>query len=380
MKKILYLVTEDWYFRSHRLALAEAALRQGYEVHVVTRTGEYAAEIAETGFNFHPLSMSRSIGSLSGELGTFVELCRYYRNIKPDLIHHIALKPVLMGSVAAWITRVPVVVNSYTGLGFLFISDSLFSRIFRHVMLPVLSLLLKGRRYYSIVQNSDDRALLTKAGLINDERTALIRGSGVDTGTFSCSPECKAEQPVVLFASRLLKDKGILEFIDAVRQLRDKNVQARFVVVGDVDGGNPTSIDPGLIRHWVADGLIEWWGHRADMHNVFSQVHIVCLPSYREGLPKVLLEAAACGRPLVTTDVPGCREVVCDGVNGILVQARDSTGLAEAIHKLIGSPGLRRQMGQAGRKIVMDNFDMERINSETTALYGKLMASSDQKS
>lgn len=372
MKKILYVVTEDWYFWSHRLSLAEAAQRQGYEVHVVTRPGEYAKQIAAKGFIFHPLFMNRGIGSLLDEIGTFFRLYRYYRELAPDLVHHIALKPVLMGSCAATIARIPAVINSYTGLGFLFISDSRFASIFRKFILPLISPILRSKRFYSIVQNQDDLSLLEKSGLIEPARTVLIPGSGVDTNLYTCSKEYETDKPVVLFASRLLRDKGIHEFIEAVRLLRNRNISARFVVAGDTDSGNPTSIRNSEVIEWVNQGLIEWWGYRDDMHYVLRESHIVCLPSCREGLPKILIEASASGRAIITTDVPGCREAVREGVNGLRVPVKDVVRLAAAIERLLSDSELRISMGEQGRKMVEELFDMEKVNSATLDLYGKL--------
>lgn len=373
MKKLVYLVTEDWYFCSHRLALALAARQAGFEIHVITNAGESADQILSIGLILHPLTMHRAIGSPLRELATLIKLILLYRRIRPDLIHHVSLKPVIYGSVAAWLTGVPRVVNAYTGLGYLFISDSRLARIFTSVIAPLMSVIMKNSRSHSVVQNSDDEKVLLKLGLIQASRTTLIRGSGVDTKQFYYEPEVTTDRPVVLFASRLLKDKGILEFIEAARTLKDTMTTARFVVVGTSDEANPASIDPAILNESVANGIVEWWGQRDDMCDVFKQSHIVCLPSYREGLPKVLLEAAACGRPIVTTDVPGCREVVVDGINGFLVPVRESAGLADAIQRLLASPELRRQMGEAGRKRVVQNFDVDKVNAVTIEVYNRLL-------
>jgi len=377
-RKIIYLVTEDWYFWSHRLSLAEAARKQGHEVFVITNPGEFADRIVSKGFTLFPLALHRSVGSPFRELGAVIKLIRLYKGIKPDLVHHVALKPVILGSFAAWLAGVPHVVNAYTGLGHLFIFDSWTSRFFMSIVAPLMSVILKGKRFHSIVQNSDDEKQLLKLGLVNAKHVSLVRGSGVDTTEFKYSPEPVTDSPVVLFASRLLKDKGIIEFIEAAKLLKRNGTSARVVVVGELDEANPTSISKTELNAWIDQGIIEWWGYRDDMGEVFRQVHIVCLPSYREGLPKVLLEAAACGRPVVTTDVPGCRDIVIDGINGFLVPAKDHVSLAEAIHRLIESPDLRKKLGSAGRKRVVENFEIDIVNSATIGLYNKLLLAQDQ--
>jgi glycosyltransferase involved in cell wall biosynthesis len=378
-KKILYLVTEDWYFWSHRLALAEDAKREGYTVYIVTNQGRHAASLAVKGFILLNLKIHRSIGSPKNEISTVFKLVKLYKHIKPDLVHHIALKPILIGTIAAWLSRVPAVVNAYTGLGYLFISNTLNSRIFNYMVVPFLALIMRNKRFFSIVQNPDDQAVLNNMKLIQSDRSFLIKGSGVDIEKFTFSREPDSESPIVLFASRLLKDKGIIEFIEAVKSLRERNVAARYVLVGNRDGANPTSISEEDLQEWIDQGIIEWWGYREDMADVFRQVHIVCLPSYREGLPKVLLEAAASGRPIVTTDVPGCREVVLDGVNGLLVPVRDHEKLADALQTLIGSPSLRVRMGSAGRARVVDNFSIHRVNQATLDLYNMLLSDDNGK-
>ncbi len=373
LKKIVYLVTEDWYFCSHRRQLAEAVQQAGFTVSVITRAGVFADRVRRRGFDLYPLDLHRSLGSPLRESGTIYRLVGLYRQIKPDLVHHVGLKAIIVGSLAAWIARVPRVVNAYTGLGHVFMADSLLPRFARYAVMPLTSVFLRGKRINSIVQNPDDEKLLLKHRLIHADRTSLIRGSGVDIDKFRYIAEPVTEQPVVLFASRLLRDKGIMEFAAACRVLQSRGVRARFVIVGKPDKDNPTSIDETEVCEWVDEGLVEWWGYRDDMSEAFEQANLVCLPSYREGLPKVLLEAAACGRAIVTTDVPGCREVVINGLNGFLVPARDHNRLADAIERLLGDPDMRRSMGKAGRQRVVENFTLEAVNTATIKLYNRLL-------
>jgi glycosyltransferase involved in cell wall biosynthesis len=342
-------------------------------VFVLTREGDFANKIKENGFTLVPITIPRSITSPIKDLCAIIKLVSYFNKIKPDLIHNIALKPVLSGSIAAWFARVPVVINFYTGLGYVFISESLSIRVVRSVLIPLVRLFLRSSRIYSIVQNSDDEKILTTYGLIRKDSLSMIRGSGVDIEKFKYTEETCDTPVIVIFPARFLKDKGIYEYIDAVRILRETNPTVRFVMAGDTDMGNPTSITKEILLNWINEGVVEWWGYSDNMEKTLSQVNIVCLPSYREGLPKVLLEAASCGRAIVTTDAPGCREVVEDGVNGLIVPAKNSIKLAEAIEKLIIAPKLRKQMGKSGREMVIQNFDMQKINMETTDLYNWLL-------
>jgi glycosyltransferase involved in cell wall biosynthesis len=373
MKKIVYLVTEDWYFCSHRLDLAKAAKAQGYKVYVITRAGALADKIRENGFVLIPIMIPRGIASPIRELNIIIELVKHYKNIKPDLVHHIALKPIMSGSIAARFAKVPRVVNTFAGLGNIFISESNFTKVIRFIFISIMRLVLHTKSVFSIVQNNDDAFILNELGVINKKRTLVIPGSGVDTKKFSLTTESIDSPVVVLFASRLLKDKGIYEFIGAARLLRQKNLQISFVLVGDRDESNPTSISEEELLAWINEGVIEWWGYRDDMEKVLAQVHLLCLPSYREGLPKILLEAASRGRAIVTTDVAGCRDVVKDGVNGLLVPVKNTLDLANAIEKLATTPALRSQMGKSGSERVKKHFNLLNINLKTIDLYNELI-------
>jgi glycosyltransferase involved in cell wall biosynthesis len=340
---------------------------------VLTREGAFANKIKEKGFTLIPNTISRSITSPIKDLCSTINLVRYFNKIKPDLVHNIALKPVLSGSIAAWFARVPVVINSYAGLGHAFTSESFALRVLRTMLIPFVRLFLRSSSIHSIVQNSDDEEILLAYGLIKKDSLSMIRGSGVDTEKFKYTEETCDTSEIVIFPSRFLKDKGIYDYIDAVRLLRERYPKVRFVMAGDTDMGNPTSITKDELLGWIKEGIVELWGYSDDMEKTLSKVNIVCLPSYREGLPKVLLEAASCGRAIVTTDVPGCREIVKDEVNGLIVPAKNSIKLAEAIEKLIVAPKLRKQMGESGRERVIQNFDIQRINMETTDLYNALL-------
>lgn len=369
--KLLFVVTADWYFCSHRLILARVAKSKGFDVVVVTRVMNHGKQIEEEGFKLIPIGMERSGKSLLKEIVTLWELIGIYKNERPDIVHHVAMKPVLYGSFAALITRVPHVVNALTGMGYMFISSKREAILLRKIVSSAFRILLNRPNSRVILQNPDDQHLMVQSGILNSERIVLIRGSGVDTMEFSPTPEPSGMLTVVL-ASRLLWDKGVGEFVEAARILCKKGVSARFVLVGDTDPENPAAVPTSQLEDWNRSGIVEWWGRRDDMPHIFSESHIVCLPSYREGLPKVLLEAAACGRAIVTTDVPGCREIVRQGENGLLVPVRDSSALAEALHRLIEDPVLRRHMGENARKIALAEFSVEKVVADTLALYQQL--------
>ncbi|HEX6949437.1 MAG TPA: glycosyltransferase family 4 protein [Nitrospira sp.] len=369
--KLLFVVTEDWYFVSHRLALAAAAQAAGFEVVVATRVGRHGEAIRAAGLRLVPFGLARTYGNPLREI---LALVRLYRRERPDIVHHVALKPIMYGAVAARLARVPAQVNAVVGLGWLFTSAKGVMRLIRPAARWTLALLLRTRSSLTIVQNPDDRALLIRSHL-PESRIRLIRGAGVDTTVFAPAPEPAGPVCVVL-AARMLWDKGVGEFVEAARLIRQAGVEARFALVGDPDPDNPASVPEAVLRSWHGQDGIEWWGRRDDMPSVYHAAHIACLPSYyREGLPKVLLEAAACGLPLITTDAPGCREVVRDGDNGILVTPRDAQSLARAIGRLIEDEKLRHTMGKRGREIILKDFSSELVVRETLGIYRELVAS-----
>lgn len=372
-RRILYFVTEDWYFCSHRLPLAIAAKEAGFEVSVVTRVRSHGDQIKKSGINLIPLELSRRSINPLNELGVINRLISIYRTVKPDIVHHVALKPVLYGTIASTLTNVPHVINALAGLGILFSSKSYKVRILRPFIKIVFRILLNRKNYRMILQNPDDMKLMCDMRIVNKERIALICGSGVDTKMFSSQPE-RPGQINVLLASRLLWDKGVREFVIAAEHLERLGVNARFIIAGKGDPENPTSIPDSQLRDWHNKGVIDWLGHRNDMPALLAQSHIICLPSYYgEGVPKILIEAAACGRAIITTDTPGCREIVRNGENGLLVPIKDSPKLADAIKKLIEDDHLRQKMGKRGRQIVENEFSLEKINTETLSLYYQIL-------
>lgn len=370
-KKLLFLVTEDWYFCSHRLPPARAAQAAGYEVVVATRVANRGAEITAEGFRLVPIGLRRRSRNPFREIAAIAEIVQLYRRERPDIVHHVALKPVLYGSLAALLVRRPAVVNALAGMGFLFTSSSRLVTLLRTVVSRVFRVLLNAGRNVLILQNPDDVTMLVSGGLVTASRVRLIRGSGVDIERFRPTPE-PAGSPVVMLASRMLWDKGVGEFVSAAGALRARGIAARFVLVGDGDADNPASIPDAQLKAWHDSGVVQCWGRCDNMPAALAEAHIVCLPSYREGLPKVLLEAAACARPLVATDAPGCREIVRDGENGLLVPLRDAASLADAIERLVGDRALRLRMGEKGRQMVESEFSEEKVAQQTLAVYREM--------
>ena len=372
-KKIIYLVTEDWYFCSHRLSLAVAAKNTGFEVIVVTRVKNHRDEIERNGIKIINIDFHRRSKNIFKMFMTIRQIINIYIQERPLLVHHISLKPVVLGTVASLITRVPFVVNALTGLGSVFVSESLIVKTIKIILVePILNILFSNNTWI-ILQNIDDKKRLKLLGVISESRSVLIRGSGVNTSQYINTPE-KDGDPIVVFASRMIKHKGVAEFVAAAESLKKEKVNAKFVLVGDTDPGNPSSYTKDTLFKLQEEGIVEWWGYRKDMSDIFKNAHIICLPSlYGEGLPKVLLEAAASGRPIIASDIPGCREIVRDGENGILVPAKNTEALAKAIRDLINDKSMRQKMGDRGREIVENEFSTEIINSQTLELYQKII-------
>lgn len=366
---ILFFVTEDWYFCSHRLALALAAQKAGYKVSVATRVREHGELITSHGLRLIPLQLSRhSLNPLRG-LFLLLRLIKILREESPDILHNVSLKPVFYGSIAARFSKTRKVINALTGLGYLFSSRNWKARLVRPLVENIFRWIWNRPNTQIIFQNPDDQELFIRRKMITEDRAVLIRGSGVDMNQFTPTPEPEGP-PTVLLASRMLWDKGVGVFVEAARLLAGRNVSARFVLAGSCDTSNPMAIPLSNLEEWNRSGVIEWWGHRADMNEVFHASHMVCLPTtYGEGVPKVLIEAAACGRAIIATDVPGCREIVLNGQNGILIPPKNPRVLAGAIQKLIEDPALRQKMGETGRHIALSEFSSEQVIAQTLPIY-----------
>lgn len=367
---LLFVVTEDWYFVTHRLALAVAAREAGYEVAVATRPGRLAPMIEAAGIRLIPLSISRAFGNPLREIMVLASL---YKRERPALVHHVALKPVAYGTLAALLAGIPAWVNAVAGLGGRLSSRSGVRGWLRTVLRWMLAWLLDRDRSLTIVQNPDDRAALLDSG-VPPSRVRLIRGAGVDTTVFRPGTTNAAE-PVVMLVSRMLWDKGVGAFVAAARRIHAAGSNARFVLVGGADAGNAGSIPQAQLQAWHDEGVVEWWGHRDDIAAAYANASIACLPStYGEGIPKSLLEAAACGLPIVTTDGPGCREVVEHERNGLLIPAHDVEALVAALQFLVGNPEKCAQYGQYSRVKAEREFSAPTVYAQTLAVYGEVLA------
>ena len=375
-RKLLFVVNVDWFFLSHRLPIALAAMQQGYQVHIATGLTDRLDELQRNGLVVHPLALDRSSAGLGSAWRTMVQLWQIFRAVRPDVAHLVTIKPVLLGGLVARLAGVPAVVAAVSGLGFVFVAKGVKASARRLLVVALYRFALGHHNLRVIFQNPDDRASLARLAHLPGRKVSMIRGSGVDLTQYDVMP-MPPGMPVVVLAARLLADKGVLEFVEAARLLKQRGCNARFVLVGTVDTANPTSFTDAEVSAWMHDGVVEWWGHRADMPQVLAAAQVVVLPSYYgEGLPKVLIEAAACGRVVVTTDHPGCRDAIDPGVTGVLVPVRNAVALADAIATLINDPLLCKVMGDAGRALAEKAFDVRQVVAAHLQIYQELTAKS----
>ncbi|MBN2386537.1 MAG: glycosyltransferase family 4 protein [Anaerolineales bacterium] len=364
--KALFFANTDWYLYNFRLPLLKAVQERGLEVVLVCPPGEYLARLEEQGFRCEGVSLSRSGMNPLAEAATIFRLVRLYRRERPALAHHFTVKCVLYGSLAARLNRVATVVNAVTGLGYVFTGGGWRKHLLQTLVANLYRLILGGSQV--VFQNPDDRQAFLDRRLVRAGATHLIQGSGVDVSAFRARP-LPGGVPLVVLAARMLWDKGVGEFVAAARALKAQGLEARFALVGDTYDGNPAAVPSVRLQAWAEEGVVEWWGWQEDMPAVYAGAHIVCLPSYREGLPRSLIEAAACGRAIVATDVPGCRQAVRAGQTGLLVPPREVPPLAAALATLLLDRSLCREMGAAGRLLAEQEFSTDRVIHETLAVY-----------
>jgi len=376
-KRLLFFVNDAGFFVSHRLPLALAARAAGYEVHVATAPSDAVAEIVVHGIPHHAVELSRSGVNPLAEVRSFLQVIGLLRRLRPQLVHLVTVKPVLYGGIAARLTGVPAMVAAISGLGDAFAAQTVRARLVRPLVRLAYQVALGHKLQRVIFQNPSDRDTLSKAVGLSAEEQVMVRGSGVDLHVYRPEPE-PGGVPVVTFASRLLRTKGIHEFVAAARWLRATGVTARFQLVGDVDPGNNSSVSAAEIAAWRTEGVVQVLGQRSDVPAIFAASNLIVLPSYYgEGLPKVLVEAAACGRAVVTTDMPGCRDAVEPGKTALLVPPRDATALGEAIRVLVTDPVRRRAMGAAARALAERDYALEQIVSTHLAMYHDLLGTDE---
>ncbi|WP_407363168.1 glycosyltransferase family 4 protein [Pseudomonas luteola] len=373
-KRLLYVVNDLKFFISHRLAIAKMAKDKGYEVHVAAMPNPAQAVLKEHGFIFYALPLNRSGRNPFLELWCLISIWWLFWKVRPSIVHLVTIKPVLYGSIASRFSPVKGVVAAISGLGYVFLAKGYKAGLVRFLVSLLYKVALGRKRLIVIFQNESDRNVFFEKNIINYKRTVLIKGSGVDLNVFSPKPEPKGEKTVV-FAARLLKDKGVVEFFDAISILESRSVKANYLIAGDIDPGNPTSLTKMELGRLCQGKPVSVIGYRSDMPEVFENCHLVVLPSYREGLPKVLAEAAASGRAVVTTDVPGCRDAIEPGISGLLVKVKDAQDLANAIAKVITNETLRVSMGHAGRRLAEQEFAIEKIVSQHLDVYEELAQS-----
>lgn len=378
-KKFLLYANTEWYLYNFRRSLAESLRAEGHDVLLLSPPGPYGGRLIELGFDWRPAPMQRLSLNPWRELQLLHWLWRLVREERVDLVHGFTIKCAVYGSLAARLAGDRARVGAVAGMGYVFISTSLKARLLRPLVRVLLRLALGGQRARLILQNADDAALSQQAGLVAPERMRLIAGSGVDCRRFSPDPDPadvdygRAEAFRVLLPARMLWDKGVAELVEASRLLQAQGRAVEVWLAGLPDPGNPAAIPEAQLRAWEQQGLLRWLGHVEAMPALFRAVDLVALPSYREGLPKGLIEAAACGLPLVTTDVPGCRAVVTHEVDGLLVPARDAAALAAAIARLMDDAPLRARLAAAARAKALAQFDERIVIEQTLAVYQELL-------
>lgn len=373
--KVLLFANTEWYLYNFRRSLALALQAAGHEVLLTSPDGPYGAKLRELGLRWLPLPMERRSLNPLREARLLLRLWRLMRDEQIDVVHGFTIKSAIYGSLAGRLARVKLRISAVAGMGYVFTGRDLRAQLLRPLVRRLFRLALNGDDVRLILQNYDDHLLFRKAHVIDLERIRLIPGSGVDCERFAPveRPPAEPDAPLrVLLPARLVWDKGLAEFVAAARMLQALGAPVEMLLAGAGDEGNPTSVPESTVRGWVAEGVIRRLGHVEDMPALYASVDVVALPSYREGLPKGLVEAAACGLALITTDVPGCRDVVTDGVDGLLIPVRDAQALAEAIVRLQADPALRRRLGTAARAHVLAAFDERLVIDRTLAVYGEV--------
>ena len=372
--KVLFYANTDWYLYNFRLALLKAVSELGHDVVLVSPPGKYGPKLQTENLRWCPLPLNRRALSPLSEFPHLLRLRAIFKQEQPDLVHNFTIKCAVYGSIVAWTIGSPAVVNAITGLGHVFSQKSSIPNLLGPFVRLCLRISCASSRCRVILQNKGDFDSFVAERLVKAKRARLIRGSGVDISQLRPRVRNKSDSsPMVLFASRLLKAKGIVEFVKAARIMKERGNSCRFVIAGAIDLGNPGTVLESELSEWQSWGCVEFLGHRDNIPDLLSEASIVVLvSSYGEGIPRILIEGAACGLPLITSDQPGCREIVEDRVNGLVVPVGDETALVSAISYLLENPAERQRMGMNGRKRVLAEFNVERVIDETFQVYREL--------
>ncbi len=372
-RRVMFLVTEDWYFCSHRLPVARALKAAGYEVAVACRVNTDGKKITDEGFALYPLALSRRSLNPFHLIAAVWRIRRAYKIFRPDVVHHIALKPVVLGAIAARFAGVSHTISAIAGLGYVFSARRLKAQILRPLLTSLLRRLLGGPGKHVIVQNDDDRHALIARGIIKSDQLTVIRGSGVDPDRFTPTPEPVGPVRAVMVA-RMIREKGVIEMVASARILKTRGMKIRMTLAGEPDRENPNAIPEAELAAWHAEGIVEYLGRVDDVPALWAASHIAVLPSYYgEGVPLSLIEAAASGRPLIAADGPGLRDITLPGETGILVPPRDAEALADAIGQLANDAELRARLGAGARRLAESNFSIAQVQAATLEVYRQLL-------
>jgi glycosyltransferase involved in cell wall biosynthesis len=368
-KKLLFILNDAHYFISHRLDIALEAQKKDYKVHIATHDIENHQLIKKYGFEFSPIKLSRSGVNIFKELSSFYELYKLLKKIKPDVLHLVTIKPVIYGSIIARIIKLPKVVAAIPGLGHIFTAEKTPNTLLKFLVTCLYKIALYQSNTHVIFQNNDDHNEFLNLNIINSYQAHIINGSGVNLTEYKFTKENASSSKIIVMACRILQHKGILEFIEACEILTKKNIKAKFILAGKFDLQNPSFIKEETLKNLIKNTTISFIGFQENTYKLFKSAHVVVLPSYREGLPKVLSEAAACGRAIITTNVPGCKDAIIPGVTGLLVPPKNAHALAEAIEFLIKNDALRISMGNKARQFAEKQFNIDNIVKQHLDIY-----------
>ena len=372
MKKVfIYLVNVDTFFVSHRLNVAKKLLDSGSEVHIATEFTKYRNKLNKMGFITHKINFKRNSMNILSLLICFYQIFVLFYKVRPNLVHLISAKPIVFGGINSFLTNINNMVISITGLGSIFIANNFLSKILRKIFNLIYKFIFKFPNLKVIVQNKSDLRYLIKNSNLNKKKTEIIGGMGVDLKKFK-PIKLNNKVPIILMVSRIIGDKGIYEFIDSAKSLKRKQFMGKFYLIGDTDYQNPSYIKKEEIKIWIKKKIINYYKYQTNIYKFLKKSTIVVLPSYREGFPKILMEAAACGKPIITTNVPGCRETIINGVTGILVKPKNSKNLAQAIYELSSNKKKLSLMSKNARKFAEKNFDTNYIVDKHLQIYKTL--------